>query len=333
MLDGPGIYDALYGLAAGGQREQALFGDCAPLAHQAFVRSLAGDEFPLLWFEVPLSGDPRFDLHVALSRSALKEGVQFLAGAGNGYDALLDWYACEEQGGGGLAFAYDVSEGKIDNPAVHVNVNRVPLSDMGRFFDLAAGAGAAQRYASFAGSLVQGWCVWYAGVHPGRPGSPVRVDCFVNPALKDAYADDLGLFERDLQSCGFSATGPALRELAEPILASPFALELQFDVLEDGTPSPTLGMSAAFSLGLSDDVHALFEEPGAGARLMGEIEGLGLSDGRWRHVPDTAFSKLVALDGDALAMFCAPTFVKLRMRDGEALDAKMYLQAGASVLA
>ena len=97
------LYDALYGLAADEGREQALFGSCAPLAHEAFGRSLAQDGFPIVWFELPLAGKPRFDLHVALSRKQLQAGAQFLAGAGNGYDELLRWYADEEQGGNGLA--------------------------------------------------------------------------------------------------------------------------------------------------------------------------------------------------------------------------------------
>ncbi|MDO4537165.1 MAG: hypothetical protein Q4B54_03305, partial [Coriobacteriales bacterium] len=61
------IYDALYSLAADEGREEALFGSCAPLAREAFCRSELRDmdEFPLLWFELFLTGEPRFDLHVA----------------------------------------------------------------------------------------------------------------------------------------------------------------------------------------------------------------------------------------------------------------------------
>ena len=326
------LYDLICGLAAGEGREQALFGSSAPLAREAYLRSLAGEEPPIIWFEVPLLGAPRFDLHVALSREALRGDVRFRPGAGNGYDELLRWYAQEEQGGCGLAFAYDVGEGRIDEPAVHVNVNDVPLGDMGRFFALAKDDGAAGLYADFVSRLPRGWRVLYTGVHPGRPGSPVRIDCGCGKELQDAYADNISLFEADLRACGFAATGPALRDLAGLVLGSPFGLELQFDVMRDGSVGHTLGVSAAFALHAADAVRSLFGEGGPAAALMGEVERRGLSDARWRHIPDATFAKLVPVDGTICALYCTPTFLKLRMRDGEPLDAKMYLQAGAMEL-
>ena len=326
------MYDVIYGLAAGEGRERSLFGSCAPLAREAYRRSLAGGEPPIIWFEVPLLGAPRFDLHVALSREALRGDVRFAHGVGNGYDELLRWYAQEERGGGGLAFAYDVGDGRVDDPAVHVNVNHAPLGDMGRFFDLTAGAGAAELYSSFVNRLPRGWRVLYTGVHPGRPGSHLRVDCSFGDELQDAYAADGALLEADLRACGFTATGPALRELAALVLGSPFALELQFDVMRDGTLGPTLGMSAAFSLHAPDTVRSLFGEGGPAAELFGAAERMGLADARWRHIPGAAFAKIVPDDGAPLALYCAPTFLKLRVRGGEPLDAKAYLQAGAATI-
>ena len=325
-------FDALYAFAAGDGRERELFGPCVPLAREAFRRSLVGEGFPVIWFELPLAGAPRFDLHVALSRETLRAGTRFPAGTGNGYDALFRWYAEDEAGGGGLAFAYDISEGRIDDPAVHVNVNNAPLSDMGRFFDLAAGDGAAGLYARFEGRLPEGWHVWYAGVHPARPGAPIRVDCFVDATLKRAYAADASALECDLRACGFGDAGPALRDLAAPILESPFCLELQFDVVRDGSLGPVLGISAGFPFGSARSVRALFGQDGPAAALMGEIERAGLADGRWRHIPGASFSKLLAVDGEPFALYCTPTFVKLRMRGGKPLDAKAYLQAGAPAL-
>ena len=320
-------FHALYMLAADNGREQVLFGDCAQLAHQAYQRSLGGDEFPTIWFEIPLTGQPRFDLHVALSRKAIMSCPTFAPGAGNGYDALFRWFATVEKGGIGLAFAYDVCEGNIDNPAVHVNVNGAPLDDMAGFFNLAAGDGAYAAYREFEERLPHGWSVWYAGVHPGRPGSHLRVDCFVSRDVKRSYASDLALFERDLGACGFSAISPALRLLAEPILDSPFSLELQFDVARDGTVGNTLGVSASFPFAAWDTIQATFGQGGAGACLVEKVEHLGLADARWHSIPQASFAKTVKTADRTLALYCIPTFVKLRMRDGKPLDAKFYLQA------
>ena len=293
MLDHAAMYDALYLLAAGDGREEALFGDCQPLAREAFSRSLIGDEFPTVWFELPLAGAPRFDLHVALSRSALSPGAAFAPGAGGGYDGLFRWYAEDEAGGKGLAFAYDVSEGKIDAPAVHVNVNDAPLERMDRFFDLAAGGDAAALYHGFVARLPRGWRVWYAGFHPGRPATPVRVDCFVDDGLKATYAADPPLLARHVRECGFADAGAAPLDLAALVAASPFALELQFDVLPDGSVGPTIGVSAGFGTASAPGLRAMFADGGAAADLMAQIERRGLSDGRWRLMPGATFARLV----------------------------------------
>lgn len=329
MIDRMTLYEVLYSLAADEGREGPLFGSSAPLARAAFERSLIGDGFPTIWFELPLAGEPYFDLHIAISRKDLHSGVNFLPGAGNGYDELFRWYAEEEPGGCGLAFAFDTGAGKIDAPAVHVNVNGSPLSDTHRFFDLAAGEDAAARYDGFASKLPEDWWIWYTGVHPGRPGVPVRVDCFVRDERKAAYAQDFGLFEQDLASVGFEATSPALYDLLAPILESPFGLELQFDVLDDGRLGPTLGISAQFLLSAAKKMRPSFEEGGAAAELLRKVEALGLADGRWRLIPETMYSTCVSLDGKTLALYCMPTFVKLRLRSGVPLDAKVYFQASA----
>ena len=327
MLDSLTMYDILYGLASADGREEALFGSCAPLAREAFSRSLIGEDVPIIWFELPLAGQPRFDLHVAMSRKALRKGVSFLPGSGNGYDRLFRWYAEDERGGGGLAFAYDVSEGRIDAPAVHVNVNNAPLSDMGRFFDISAGEGAAELYGVFAGRLPHGWRVWYAGVHPGRPGSHLRVDCFVDRGLRDAYAEKPDLLEHDLRTVGFEAASPALYDLAAPILESPFGLELQFDVMRDGGVGSTVGLSAGFRARSASSVRTLFADGGAAAAFMEKVEQLGLADKRWHLIADASFTKLIEVEKSPAIISCVPTFVKLRLRDGRPLDAKAYMQA------
>lgn len=332
MLDRLEVYDALYLLAAGDGRGEALFGSCQPLAREAFSRSLVGSEFPTVWFEVPLTGAPRFDLHVAISRTALRPGVGFAPGAGGGYERLFRWFADEETGGAGLAFAYDVSEGDIGSPAVHVNVNDAPLSDMARFFNLTGGGNAAERYRAFEARLPRGWRVWYAGFHSGRPGAPVRVDCFVDDRLKAAYASVPSLFEAHLRECGFTATSAALRGLAGLVTASPFALEIQFDVLEDGSLGPTVGVSAGLPTGPASKMRPLFEDDGAASELLEQVEARGLADGRWRLIPGTVYTGIVEVDEGALALYDVPTFVKLRVRGGKPLDAKAYLQAGAQEL-
>lgn len=327
------IYDALYTLAARGECEDALYGTTQPLAREAFARSLAGNDFPLVWFELPLLGMPRFDLHVALARTSLVPGTTFAPGAGSGYDQLLAWYCEEEPGGGGLAFAFDVGDGRIEDPAVHVNINNAPLSSMERFFGQTAGIEAAALYRDFTSRLPEAWSVWYTGVHPGRPGSPVRVDCFVNTERRNAYAADIAILESDLRSCGFSASLASLADVAEPILSSPFGLELQFDVLRDGSLGSTIGLSACFSLMAEGTARAMLAEGGAMFTLLKKAEALGMADSRWQKLTDGLFTRMVRIGEHTMALYGSPTFAKLRIRDGAPLDVKIYLEASAKRIA
>lgn len=84
------LYETLYSLASQ-DTESDLFGTSAPLAQKAFRRAAAGAATPTVWFEVPLSGQPRFDLHVAHSNADLHERAPFAPDAMDGHGELLNW--------------------------------------------------------------------------------------------------------------------------------------------------------------------------------------------------------------------------------------------------
>ena len=88
-MDHSVLYEILYALAALGERKQALFGNCAPAARKAFARSCAGNAFPEIWFEIPLLGEPRFDLHALTSRETLDPEAAFPAEVSGGLLFLL----------------------------------------------------------------------------------------------------------------------------------------------------------------------------------------------------------------------------------------------------
>ncbi|MDO4400194.1 MAG: hypothetical protein Q4D27_04515 [Coriobacteriia bacterium] len=112
------LLEVLYALAARGGREAVLFGDDAPAAREAFSRSLIGPKFPEVWFELPLSGEPWFDLH-ALYESCEPPHVGSVPAASDAAvdPALLEWYA-GAQGVRQLALSWDTGSGCADEPAI-----------------------------------------------------------------------------------------------------------------------------------------------------------------------------------------------------------------------
>lgn len=322
------LYETLYRLASK-DTECDLFGTSALLAQEAFRRASAGASVPAIWFEVPLSGPPRFDLHVAHGNADLHECAPFAPDAMDGHGELLNWYASKPREGGGLALAYDVGDGRIDAPAVHVNVNAAKAFDAEGFFVHVGRPEATALYHGFARQLPQGWHIWYFGVHPGRSGAPVRVDCFVSESLKRAYAAEPAKLEEDLRAAGFAVEGSTVRCVGTEVATSPFGMELQFDVLSDGTLGQTVGISARLPLAAASAARQLWVPTGKAAQLMEFAVDSHVADARWRRVQDTMFSTAVRNGTILQALYCVPVFAKFRVRADRFLDAKAYLQAGA----
>jgi hypothetical protein len=322
------LYETLYRLASKDVGCD-LFGTNAPLAQEAFRRASAGASMPIVWFEVPLSGQPRFDLHVAHGNADLHEHAPFASNAMDGHGALLNWYASEPREGGGLALAYDAGDGRIDTPAVHANVNAARAFDVEGFFSHVGRPEATAHYYSFAKQLPQGWHIWYFGVHPGRSGTPDRVDCFVDKSLKRTYAAEPTKLEGDLQKAGFAAEGSAARCVSTKVAASPFGMELQFDILPDGMLGQTMGVSARFPLAAASAARLLWEPDGGASQLMELAENARIADARWRRVRDIMFTTAVQDGNVSQALYCVPVFAKFRVCTDKLLDAKVYLQAGA----
>ena len=324
-------YQTLYDLASK-DAERDLFGTNAPLAQEAFRRALAGASMPTVWFEVPLSGPPRFDLHVAHGNADIHEHAPFSPDAMDGHGELLNWYASQPREGDGLALAYDVGDGRIEAPAVHANVNAAKVFDAEGFFVHVGRPEAAELYRDFARRLPESWHIWYFGVHPGRPGAPIRVDCFVDKSAKRAYATEPARFEEDLQQAGFAVEGSTARCVGAEVAMSPFGMELQFDILPDGALGQTMGVSAQFPLSAANTARLLWEPTGGAARLMEFSVRSHVADTRWRCIRDTMFSTAVQNGSTLQALYCVPVFAKFRVRADRFLDAKVYLQAGAAGL-
>ena len=116
-MDRMRVYDIIYALAARDGREEALFGGCRQPAREAFQRSLAGEGFPELWFEIPLAGDPWLDFHALTSHGDVAGTQAAFAGHGGAYASALAWFAAQKPGKvRQLALSYDTSAGTTSIP-------------------------------------------------------------------------------------------------------------------------------------------------------------------------------------------------------------------------
>ena len=353
------LYQMIYALAARDGREEALFGESAPLACKAFAQSLAGEEFPELWFEVPLAGEPWFDLHALASREGLSPDDVFTPErTGQNPDAFA-WFAAQRDGVRQLALSWDTGRGETEHPAVQLLVYKdCPELTCG-FLEAAGRPDAMGAYRSCVNKPPKGWFACYAGVFPQRPGHNLRVECIPSIDLQRAYAKDPALLEAHLRQVGIgelaasadeasgpaaspsssssqaantrmpSALGDTLLPRCQLMAKTPFRLEFQFDVDSNGRAGQTFGASLRFAKPPREGSWEAFLPDGPAGEFMREVEAWGLADGRWRKLAETTFAKRVSHGDESHMLFCYPAFIKLRWRAGEPVDAKAYIIAGA----
>ncbi|MBR1828919.1 MAG: hypothetical protein IJ781_05335, partial [Atopobiaceae bacterium] len=197
------IYNIIYSLAARDGRVEALFGPTAPLALDAFVHSVPCGTFPELWFELPLLGDPWFDLHVLTSRDSLVPDMSFTAETTGGYPETFAWFA-RQNDVRQLALSWDVGSRGADTPACQLLMRKGNLAESSAFFEAVNRPEAVEPYRAFVRSLPKGWFACYAGTFPNRSDAPVRVECIPTPEQQQMYAQDAGALERDLRQVGLT---------------------------------------------------------------------------------------------------------------------------------
>ena len=327
MLSRSMLYDILYALAARDGREKALFGGCQPLAREAFERSLACNAFPELWFELPLAGEPWFDLHALTARADVEPGMPFEPQTTGGNPEAFSWFAAQGKSVRQLALSWDVSSGDIERPAVQLLVARDDPDATCGFLEVAGRPDAADAYRAFWKRQPAGWFACYTGVFPCRPNHTLRVECIPDSTLQGAYAVNADLLDAHLRQMGLGNT-VGIVSACHMLAKTPFRLEFQFDVELDGKAGSTFGASVRFSDPPGTEGWQPFTADGATEHLMTQLEAWGLADDRWRRLAECAFANNVTLGAERVKLCCYPAFVKLRWRAGVLLDAKAYLIAG-----
>ncbi|MBQ9068187.1 MAG: hypothetical protein IJ131_03865 [Eggerthellaceae bacterium] len=329
-MDSVTLYEILYALVAMDGREAALFGNYGPYAREAFRRSLAGESFPELWFEIPLAGDPWLDLHALVSYEDVAGTQASFSGQEGVYANAIEWFAAQSPHAvRQLALSYDTSAQDVDHPAVQLLVNSDDIAAPIGFLQAVGQLDATEPYRTFVESMPHPWYACYVGVFPRREEADgqdwVRVECIVGDQLQHAYANSAeGLIEH-LTRVGLQGICQDAVEGIRAFARTPFPLELQFNVGKDGKALPVVSASVRFQP--KDWMDGQRREHID--HLFRWIQKQGMADNRWELLADTLFAKSVTRGGKSAVLSCFPAFVKLRWRKGEPPCAKAYLMGMA----
>ena len=322
--------------AADEGRGPVLFGDSFQRAWSAVPPFLVGEEFPSVYLEHPLTGDPFLDVTVVLKQ--IEPGTRVEAPAAGEHGAIFDWYAgiCREYDDVNCGFELDTAQPTLPMAAIHFQPrSRTEL--VRPFFEAAGEPQAADLYLAQNARMPDSWALSFCGMFRGRPGSPLRICGYLGAAETAACADNPGRLRDVFEAAGFSAyNATMLAEASALMAAAPGKADFQLDVFPDGHLGSTFSIDVQFEIEQPDSVQKTFED-GAGAHVMELLEEWGIADSRWKLSVGSAFARALpmsASDGTT-GRFCLtlmPQWVKVRWKDGVLQPAKLYHFANATLL-
>lgn len=328
-------FDALYGIAAGQGREEALFGDSIRLARGVYERTLIGNGYPSAYVEFPLLGKPCFDLLSV--HGSVEPGLRFAEGAGFGYQAMFDWFATIEDDAREIScgIELDTSGGETERAGVYLQFrSRTELIEP--FLASIGESGRAQGYHSVLKLIPQDWPPAYVGLFPGRPGTPLRIGGYMRQDVQRACANDPLFLGRQFDQIGFTAyNGDMLARCSEFMALAP-SVDFQFDIMGDGSLGDVFGLSLSFNETRPREARACMEE-GYGARICRILQDWGLADERWKLIADAAFARSLPFEREdgtqgRFALCCLFNFAKVKFKAAVPQPAKFYLRLTAAEL-
>ena len=328
-------FDALYTIAAGDGREEALFGSSYELARPVYERTLIGDGYPAAYLEFPLLGKPCFDLLSV--HGYVEPEAQFAPGAGFGYQAMFDWFkgVCKEDGHVSCGIELDTSTGETDRAGVYLQ-QRECVELVAPFLESVGESARAQSYLDVLSRMPKGWPPAYVGLFPGRPGTPLRIGGYMGHAELERCAQDPEHLGECFRQVGFTAFDKEMLGRCSKFMEIAPSADFQFDIMPDGSLGGTFGLSLSFNETKPRQAYECMEG-GYGARLMGLLQDWGLADDRWKAITSAAFGRHVGYEKEdgtegRFALSIRFNYAKVKFTACEPQPAKFYLTCAAGDL-
>ena len=329
-------YEVLCLQAADHGRGPILFGDSVARARAVARPFVVGGEFPDIYFEFPLAGDPFLD--VTFLYHDLKPGTRIDSPAAVGSEDVLDWFAAVSQEHESISFGFELDTSKPELPRAAMHFQpRVRTDLVEPFFEVIGEPERARIYLDLAARMPDEWSLSFFGLFRGRPDSPLRVCGYLSIDEWTACSKDPGRIESVFDRIGFSAyDDPMLERLAAFMGAAPKGADFQFDVYPDGSLGDTFAIDVNFAVETPEAVLETFED-GPGARVMELLEGWGAADERWKLVAGGAFARAIPVvrDDGSLVRYSftlMPGWMKARWRAGVLQPAKFYYLGKTGIL-
>lgn len=322
--------------AADNGRADILFGDSLQRVRTALRPFMVGKQFPSVYLEFPLAGEPFLDVTVLFGE--IDANTRIPSEAASGTEDMLDWYSDVRAEYKSICCGFELDTKNPDCTAAAVHFQ--PRSHVELVAPFCEAVGEPQRaplYLDMAKRMPESWPLSFFGMFRGRPGSPLRVCGYLPDSEKEACAKDPGHVKEVFDTVGFSAYNETmLTEISELMAATPGPADFQFDVYDDGSLGSVFAIDAQFAVKQPEAVFSSFTD-GGGAQVMNLLERWGVADKRWRTGIQTTFARAIPAERDdgsvgRFAFTLMPNWVKARWKDTVLQPSKLYLLASAGFI-
>ena len=334
----PTRQDAMKGIwdfAAANGRGEALFGDGAARAIEAYRCFLAGESFPNIGIEFPLLGDPGYDVLVGPYKGGVVSGDVLGEKDLPVAQAALEWMASwDGDVPVDLFFELDATAPGGRQAGVLCKHSGQPRA-AAEFLEAVGASHFTSDYLAFCGRLPEGWDVCYAGLFPGRAQAGARVELFLQDDAREQVADNPEYLRTCFDRIGFAAYSDSMLASVTHLVAIGPMPSFQFDIARGGIVGGTF--SAAFFF---EDLHTSYSKgfaPGGMiAEVCGEFQRMGIADDRWRLVEGASFARATfGVDDEGVpfeVQFASiPCCAKAKWKSGRACPAKFYQGLALSI--
>lgn len=316
-------------LADAGRGAPLLGGD-ESRARTACLPFMVGKEFPSVYFEFPLVGEPFLD--VTILYGDVEPGTRVESDLARDTEGIFDWYAeaRDKVEGESICFGFELDTSCPELPRAAIHFQPRGHTELVRPFLEAAGEPErADLYLDLAARMPQGWDLAFFGMFRGRPGSPLRVCGYLPDEERLACADDPSRVAAVFDAVGFEAyDGAMLQDVSAVLSAAPCGADFQFDVYPDGRIGDIFAIDSQFGIEQPSAVRESFAS-GVASHYIRLLEQKGMVDERWHLAVDAAFARGLPAefeDGviDIQSFTLMPQWAKTRWTAGVLQPAKMY---------
>ena len=284
----PELFRILYEIAADGAREETLLGSGYDQAMEVFRKTRITADFPNVYLEFPLAGEPSFDLLIGYDRC--RYGERFTEGNGYGYQRMFDFLSSLGDGHSmACGFEMDLSSGITDRPAVYFQ-HYGNLSYVKPFLESVQETGRLDDYLHYAKLLAPEWKADYIGLFPQRTGSPTRIGGYLSEDEVHRCISETDRLAVLMKRIGFPAWNDDMQRQCLRILSLAPSADVQFDIQSDGSLSDTFGLAVSFNEVSPKDSFSCMQE-GFGRKLMEMFESWGIADRRWQSIAQAVTAK------------------------------------------